>query len=325
MDTKLILVDGMPGVGKSTVSQFIDLQLRESGFASSWNHEETIHPVRQFYDTARHGSWSDYTEEVVSLWLRYTRELEGLHRIEILDAALLQTHVRSMLIFNAPRGAIMEMAQKVANVISRLNPTFIYLKPKSIEENICNVIRNRGDRMLELWLDAHDRYPYTMYSGTNGYSAFIDFWKEFDQIADNIFDTLNMSKLLQWTSNGSWEKRFLEICAFLNLSLSTNSSTSLDFAHFAGDYVPVDDDKSPGFRLLLADGCLVALAKHPTFDPSRTPVVRFEKSLLLPQGGNTCLLVGWPYVIQFTEDRFKSVQATVRAEYSETGEVYVKS
>ena len=81
MDTKLVLVDGTPGTGKSTVSQFINLQLRVNGFLSQWHHEEDIHPVRQFYDAARHRTWSGYTEEVASLWLGYTNELDGLRFI----------------------------------------------------------------------------------------------------------------------------------------------------------------------------------------------------------------------------------------------------
>ena len=184
MATQLILVDGMPGTGKSSVSQFINLQLRESGVSSDWHHEETLHPVRQFFDSNRHRDWSGYIEQVSTAWQHFADELECLNQTAVLDAALLQNHVRSMLIFDADRNAIVDLAHRIASVIARLNPTLIYLKPNNVEQNFRDVVRSRGDKLLPLWIEAHDQYPYTKQSGATGYQAFIDFWREFGDLAD---------------------------------------------------------------------------------------------------------------------------------------------
>jgi hypothetical protein len=46
LNTKLILVDGLPGSGKSTTAQWLELQLRRNGFAAHWIHEANVpHPL----------------------------------------------------------------------------------------------------------------------------------------------------------------------------------------------------------------------------------------------------------------------------------------
>ena len=328
MDTKLVLVDGMPGTGKSTVSQFINMQLRDNGFSSQWHHEEANHPVRQFYVAARHQTWSDYAKEVLALWQMYVNEMGRLNRISVLDAALFQTHVRSMLIFDADRNAILELIHSVASTIAPLNPRLVYLKPASVEEHFREVAQIRGQRMLGLWVESHDQYPYTLHSSTSGYSAFLAFWEEYGKITDSIYESLNISKLRQNASIESWHARLSQICEFLNLSNPVGTCSTFDFARFAGEYALLDDDTSPRFRLQLRDECLVASVSNPTYDPNRCPIVRFEQTLLIPIGDYACALAGWPHVVQFIENGpggEDHVQAIIHEEdSSESGDVYLK-
>ena len=46
LDTKLIVVDGLPGSGKSTTCQWLELQLQRSGIKARWLPEAEIpHPL----------------------------------------------------------------------------------------------------------------------------------------------------------------------------------------------------------------------------------------------------------------------------------------
>lgn len=318
-DPRIILVDGMPGTGKSTVSQFINLQLNANNRPAFWCHEERAsHPLCLFFDPQRHLSWSDYSQEGASRWQSYADELRGQDQIAVLDAALLQNHVRSMLIFNCDRNAILDLVHRIENLIASLDPVLIYLKPQDVERNFHDVVEVRGQRLLELWIEAHDQYAYTRRALSGGYPGFIAFWEQFGEISDCVFGGLTISKLRQIASNDDWDDRYAEILDFLSLPRATDPWPSSAFERFTGRYVPLDDHNATGFFLQSRDGCLVASVDRPTFDSHRGPIGRFREVRLIPQGEDRFYVAAWPHEVQFIEDRI-GTNVQVRATVSEDG------
>src|SRR5687767_5330975 len=61
----LVLVEGLPGCGKSTTAQFLARQLRRAGYRARWHYEEeTPHPV--FRRPAESTTWEGYFSEIVA-------------------------------------------------------------------------------------------------------------------------------------------------------------------------------------------------------------------------------------------------------------------
>ncbi len=302
-DTRLILVEGMPGTGKSTASQFIHQQLHSNGHLSRWCHEEAeTHPVCLFYQPQRHHSWSDYIEDVVSRWQSYAYELHEQDQIDVLDVAILQNHVRSMLIFNCDRNAILDLVCRIESLIASLDPVLIYLRPKDIEKNFRDVVEVRGQRMLELWIESHDQYPYTRRRQVGGFPGFIAFWEEFGEISDQVFEDLAITKVRQDISNNDWIERYRELLDFLELPLPLDSSSSRSLDCFTGKYLPLDTNAASGFELQERDGCLVASVDQPTFDVDRGPIGCFREVRLIPKGKNRFYIAAWPHEVQFKEN-----------------------
>ena len=328
-DTKVILVEGMPGTGKSTVSQFINLQLHANGRPSNWCHEErAAHPVRLFYEPDRHLSWSDYSEEAASRWQSYAQELHGQDQIPVLDAAILQNHVRSMLLFDCDRNAILDLVCRIESLIASLDPVLIYLRPNDIERNFRDVVDVRGERMLELWIEDHDKFPYTRRAQSGGYPGFIAFWREFGEISDRVFEGLAISKLRQNLSRDDWDERYREILDFLDVPLPSDFSAPPDLERFTGKYVRLDDRTGSGVMLQARDGCLIASVNQPTIDVHRGPIGCFREVRLIPKGKKRFYVAAWPHEVQFTEDRTGAI-AKMRVGVSEDGwaqfsEVYAK-
>ena len=284
-ETKFILVEGMPGTGKSTLSQFVHLQLQANGRPSYWCHEErAAHPVRLFYEPDRHRSWSDYCDEATARWQSYAHELQEQDGVAVLDAAVLQNHVRSMMIFCCDRNAILDLVGRIESQIASLNPVWIYLKPTDVEQNFRDVFETRGQQVLQLWIGAHDRFPYTRRAQVDGYPGFIGFWKEFDEIADRIFERLSISKLWQNISNGDWGAQYSEILDFLDLRVPSESSSLIVLEHFSGKYVPLDNPAASGVTLDARDGCLIASVDQPTFDVQDGPIGCYREVRLIPNG-----------------------------------------
>ena len=318
-DTNLILVEGMPGTGKSTVSQFIHLQLRAVGRRSCWWHEERhSHPLQLFYQPQRHATAADYVEEAASLWQRFVDESRGQHEVIVLDGSLFQNHVRSMLIHDCARQTMLALVVKVAGLLRPLNPVLVYLRPLDVETNFRNVVDARGRRMLDLWIEAHNHYPYTRRTKLNGYPGFIAFWKEFAEVADLAFDRLAIAKLAINLSTGDWPAHYDRLLRFLDLPMSAASPSPQELARFAGHYLPVNDEAACEFSLRVDGDHLVATVDRPTIDVRRGPIGCFREVRLLPAGEDRFHVAAWPHVAQFAADREGTI-VNMRLDVSEIG------
>lgn len=302
-NTQIILVEGMPGTGKSTVSQFIHRQLIATGQPAVWCHEESApHPVRLFYDRKRHRSWSEYCAEAESIWRSFAVEVGSRDQVFVLDAAVLQNHGRSMLLFDCDRSSIVSLMRTIASLLSSLNPQWIYLKPKDLERNFREVVEERGARMLELWPQPQPHFPWFQRAQLEGLPGFLAFWKEFDEIADRVFDELPNSKLKLNVSNDDWDVRFREISTFLKLPVSFDTPPAQGLERYAGKYVSLPADSDSLFRLEVREGHLVASVDQPTIDVRQGPIGCFRHVRLIPDKANRFSVAAWPHVIEFTED-----------------------
>jgi thymidylate kinase len=317
--TKLILVEGMPGTGKSTVSQLITRQIIACGESAIWCTEEREdHPLRLFYEPERHTSCFDYCKQAVALWASYARELHEQDYISVLDAAFLQNHVRSMMIFDCERRDIYELAQLIEDLIASLEPILIYLRPKDVEKSFRDIVEIRGQRMLDLWIQAHEQYPYSRRLHIDGYAAFVAYWSEFCEIADHIFETLSISKLRQHVSKDDWETSSRGILDFLALPLPTDSSKAQGLERFAGTYESANDNHPLRFSLYSGTGCLFTVSDQPTIDIQHGPIGCFRIVRLIPQGMNRFYVEAWPHNVEFTEDATGTI-TSMRLTVSEVG------
>jgi hypothetical protein len=328
-DTNLILVEGMPGTGKSTVSQFIDLQLRAQGQASFWCHEERAgHPVRLFYASQRHLSWSDYCEEAASLWQNYARQLHARGQIAVLDASILQNHLRSMLLFDSGWSPILDLVRTIENLLVPLRPVWIYLKPNDVERNFRDVVETRGQSLLDLWIEAQERFPYASRKEAKGFSGFIAFWQEFGELADRVFDDLTIPKLRQVVTHAASEPHIGGILEFLDVPLSSDRSPLPVLDRFVGEYLPVDDHTARAFTLQAKGGFLIMCCDRPTMDVRQGPIGCYREIRLISNGQNRFYVAAWPHQIEFAEDRTGTI-VTMRLSTAEEGwsgrnEVYAR-
>jgi hypothetical protein len=300
-DAMLIVVDGMPGTGKSTTAQSINYQMTARGIISRWWHEDQPnHPVRLFYDRQRHPSWSHYADEAGQIWYRFARGLQMQKLTAVLDASILQNHVRSMLLFGCHPDQIVELVMKAVRQLASFHPVLIYLKPRDIEENFRHAIEVRGKLLLDLWIEAHDRFPYAERSGAKGYRGFINFWKDFDEVSERLFNEIDFSKIRVTVSNNDWSDRHQQILSFLNLPTRVEASVSTDLSHFVGKYVSTAS--TSGTELRLINNTLTISCDNPTMCADLGPIGCYRDIRLNPIAKNRFQIIGWPHEVEFTED-----------------------
>ena len=264
-------------------------------------HEESDHPIRLYFDRDRHINWSTYLNEASGHRQSFVEDVAGTNETYVIDSAVLQNHVRSLLIFDAARASILELVDDLVSI--------------------------RGRRMIELWIQAHDGYPYTRNLGLDGHKALLAFWEEFDAIADQIFDRISLSKIrIEVTS----ERRQLateQIREFVGISEANVVSPAEQLEEFAGVYVRDQEPANSMIEIVPEDGCLVARSDSPTIDVNDGPLGCFQRVRLVPETTNEFFVEAWPYRVRFekTSDGKMILQlSSSDSAWKELSETYVR-
>ncbi len=318
-DTKIVLVEGMPGTGKSSIAQWIQRQLSNSGRRSYWRHEEQpAHPVRLFYEPERHPAWDNYRDEALTQWERYTRELRAGNQIAVLDAAVLQNHARIMLLHGCDWPPILDLVHRIEAALALIQPIWIYLKPTDIEQNFENLTKVRGQRLMDIWLSQQSRFPYATKAKAKGFAGFLEFWREFDALADQVFEELAICKLEQSVAASDWEIRQRELLDYLDLPLPSDPADSSLLNRFAGQYTSAHEYSSSSVSVAATQDGLLVTCNDPSIDVPRGPAGCYHEVRLLPAKRNRFHVEGWPHEVEFVDNDAGTVIA-MRVNVSESG------
>ena len=92
---KIIFVEGMPGCGKSTLSDNLSAMLQEKGCKScSYQELDKNHPISLFGEMKNGAHSIQYLEKYLNRWEIFVKSNSRKNDIHIFDAAPLQNSVR---------------------------------------------------------------------------------------------------------------------------------------------------------------------------------------------------------------------------------------
>lgn len=307
--TNLILVEGIPGTGKSSTAQFIDRGFRFHGAKVLWYHEDSNEqPVRLFFDPTRHLQWSVYFNEAEDLWQALVRSILGNDLVAVLDASILQNHVRSLLLFGCEADLIVDLVLRIESIIRPLTPMWVYLKPDSIEDNFRQIVRIRGEKLLELWIETQSRFPYALRAKRTGFAGFIEFWNDVELLAQSIFDRLTISKLQLNVTGSNWYELLNSVQQFFDLNHRQLTTTNVSLDELAGTYCSSIDSSSVEIVVDRIHDSIALICASPTFDPSTGPFACFRQVQLMPIAFDLFSVLGWPHTVTVIRDTHSKIR-----------------
>lgn len=116
IDTRLIIVEGLPGTEGTRLAQQIKIALEHAGIAHQWVHpQQAGHPLRRDFDAGAYGSADDYAAALLAQWRNFTLRAEAEGELWLFDSLLLPLQHEHAL------------ADALLDALAPLQPVLLYL------------------------------------------------------------------------------------------------------------------------------------------------------------------------------------------------------
>ncbi len=189
---RLILIEGLPGTGKSSLAGDLCDHLNSLGLSGTWHREEAIDhtvidkPLRQ---TA---SQPGYAARCIEAWQRFTPDGEFM----VLEGCLFQTTLRFLIEYGHPEEELRAYLHALGAVFNRFESSLIYLHQPNDGADLVNLMADRkGADIVNKIAQYTSQTPYAVTRGLTGYAAIASLYSRYRDHCDLAVDDFDFPVL----------------------------------------------------------------------------------------------------------------------------------
>jgi predicted ATPase len=201
INTNLILLEGLPGSGKTTISKklFDRIHVKDSRLVQE---HTSPHPI------AESGSTDIELWQVKTLqnWERLAAEIDAQHRLYVMEFALFQNTIGELLLKDCTRQQIVRFCHSIANTIRDTAPVLVLYTADDPEAFLRETSVLRDKRWKERISSVIDDTPYGKTRSLTGFGGFVAFFNEYVSIANAIYGELAIDSLTIDVTERDWPK-----------------------------------------------------------------------------------------------------------------------
>jgi len=226
-ETRMIMVDGLPGSGKSTIAEYVTRELEQRGIPCRLLRErEPDHPLNvggELHPSGRTTGvrmFAAYTvgsfvEESLARWNAFAAEVMGSERVNILDSYPFQNSVRVLLQMDADSVTLATYQSRVAERAAGLAPVLIYLDPGEPERALREITGQRGPVWTDYAIDVVTDCPYASSRGLQGMDGAIAVLRSYKHLLDEAVARSPFPTLVLSACHRRWPDCHAKIRGFL--------------------------------------------------------------------------------------------------------------
>ena len=221
--SRLIIVEGIMGSGKSTTARWLARLSRRAGLPARPVPEARPHPTNVFRSLPHWKQpWLDLTaEELIARsyarWQALVRKADSEPYISVFDGQLFHGDFTCLFLMECPSPVLQEYVHTVLQLAQRLQPIIIYLYQADVAQALDRIGAQRGQRWVESQVAWKVASPYGRKHGLAGVDGWKQLYRDYRELTDTCLQTLTVPTLAIETSAGDWSSYQTRICKFLNL------------------------------------------------------------------------------------------------------------
>jgi hypothetical protein len=221
--SKLVIVEGLTGSGKSIMAHFLARQLQQNGIPASWVHEgEEPHPILMDVESSIEG----YMAEMRERWTAYVDQVELSDEVRIVEACFFNNLIELLLAHDVDRPRIVQYGDELQALIEPLNPTLVYLVQEDVDRALERNFKVRGKGFRNYVIRIATDTPLARRRGWEGYEGMVMFWREFVAVTDELFQRYHIRKLKIDNSAGNWDDYNRQVSECLSIPLIPEQGVS---------------------------------------------------------------------------------------------------
>jgi hypothetical protein len=225
LDTRLIIVEGVMGSGKSTLSKAIARRLRYQHYQSKHVPERfRAHPTSVTI-TLTHWQkiWIEHTPETFIAqsqhnWQVFVASARQSRAVYVFDGQFFHGDMTGLFIANTAHVQIVQYIDRLVEIIQPLRPVFIYLYQTDVAWGLERTVAARGKSFLRRQVEWKVDSPYCAQRQYTGVSGWIQLYRDYRILTDELYARLPMPKLAIENSAGAWLQDEQLVLAFLGLA-----------------------------------------------------------------------------------------------------------
>ena len=227
MNAKLILIEGIPGSGKSVAAQTIARRLREAGRPGRWWYEEEAgHPIYVFHDAAVlqavtrdlfSGAHERVIAEALEQWARFAGEAQRAGTTVVADGVFFGYLTWTLHYLDRPADETLAYVRRVQDALAPLDTRLVYLRQRDVAATMRHVLAVRGAGWAERTIRKAVDSPYGRARGLDGFEGLVRYWSDYQSLADRLFEAVRLPKLAVDVAVGGWTAADAAMAAFLDV------------------------------------------------------------------------------------------------------------